>query len=124
MKIRYAVILSVVLLLLSACAQKINDPADVQAIKDLQQAWDKAWNPGNAEAVTSGFYTADAVRIDPNQPVLAGRDAIRASIQKYFDQYVEEDRTVAEDVRVSGDLAVVRGSFEGKSSPKAGGEST
>lgn len=33
MKIRYAVIIAVVLLLVSACAQKVNDPADVQAIK-------------------------------------------------------------------------------------------
>ncbi len=57
----------------------------------------------------------------PNEPAQTGRDAIRASLQKYFDQYAEESRNVAEDVRVSGDLAVVRGTFDGKSALKAGG---
>lgn len=52
-----------------------------------------------------------------------GQDAIRASLQKFFDQYTSEGRNVAEDVRVSGDLAVARGTYEGKSSLKAGGNS-
>ena len=40
-----------------------------------------------------------------------------------FDQYTSEGRNVAEDVRVSGDLAIARGTYEGKSSLKAGGYS-
>jgi uncharacterized protein (TIGR02246 family) len=123
MKIRYAVILSVVLLLLSACARKVNDPADVQAIKDLQPAFDKAWNAGNAEAVVSGIYTDDAIKMDPNQTAVVGKDAIRAYIQEYFDKFSDDGRNVAEDVRVSGDLAVAKGSYEGKSNLKAGGYS-
>ena len=123
MKTTYAVILCVLLLLVSACAQKLNDPADVQAIKDTQPAFDKAWNAGNVEGVTSGFYTADAIRMEPYQPALAGKDAIRASLQKYSDQFSQEGRNVAEDVRVSGDLAVARGTFEGKENLKAGGYS-
>ena len=123
MKIRYAVILSVVLLLVAACAQKVNDPADVQAIKDMQPAWDKAWNPGNAEAVTSGFYTADAMRMEPNKPAIVGKDAIRAAVQNTFDQYSSEGRTVAADVRVSGDLAVAWGTTEGRVILKADGHS-
>ncbi len=123
MKIRYAVILSVVLLLLSACAQKVNDPADVQAIKDTGLAWDKAYNAGNTEAIASAYYAADPVKLDPYQPAIAGKDAIRASLQKYFDQFSDEARSVVEDVRVSGDLAVARGTTEGKSSLKSGGYS-
>jgi len=124
MRPTYAVILCILLLLFSACAQKVNDPADVQAIKDTGSAWDKAWNAGNTEALASGFYTADAIAMDPNQPAIVGKDAMRASLQKYFDQYAEEGRTLVEDVRVSGDLAVSRGTAEGKSSLKAGGYST
>ncbi len=123
MKTSYAVILCVLLLLLSACAQKVNAPADVQAIKDMESAWDKAWNAGNADAAALGFYSTDAVRLEPNQPALVGRDAIRASLQKYLEQFTEEDRSVTEDVRVSGDLAVARGTFEGKANLKAGGYS-
>lgn len=123
MKATFAVILCALLSFVSACAQKVNDPADVQAIKDTQTAWDKAWNAGNAEAAASGLYTAGAMRMDPNQPSIVGKDAIRASLQKIFDQYTIEGRDVAEDVRVSGDLAVARGTYEGKSSLKAGGYS-
>jgi uncharacterized protein (TIGR02246 family) len=122
-KTTYVVILAVLLLLFSACAQKVNDPADVQAIKDTQPGYDKASNAGNAEAVASGFYTADATRMEPNEPALVGKDSIRTSLQKYFDQHTDDIRNIAEDVRVSGDLAVARGTFEGKSSLKAGGYS-
>jgi len=123
MKTTFAVILCLFVLLFSACAQKVNDPADVQAIKDTCPAFDKAWNAGNAQAVVTGSYTNDAMRMEPYQPALVGNDTIRASIQKYFDQFSEDGRSVAEDVRVSGDLAVARGTYEGKASPKAGGDS-
>jgi uncharacterized protein (TIGR02246 family) len=115
--------LVILALLAFGCAQKVNAPSDVQGIKDTQPLFDKAWNAGNAEQVVSDFYTADAMRLDPYQPALAGQDAIRASLQKFFDQYTSEGRNVAEDVRVSGDLAVARGIYEGKSSLKAGGNS-
>ena len=124
MKTTFAVTLCVLLLLFSACAPKVNDPADVQAIKDMQPAFDKAWNAGNAEAVASGIYTADAIKMEPNQPATSGRDAIRASAQKYFELFTDEGRNVAEDVRVSGDLAVARGTYSGKFTLKAGGDGT
>jgi uncharacterized protein (TIGR02246 family) len=123
MKTTYAVVLCLMLLLVSACAQKVNDPADVQAIKDTLPAWDKAYNAGNAEAIASSYYAADAVRMEPNQPAVVGKDAIRASLQKYFDQFNDEGQSVVGDVRVSGNLSVARGTVEGKSSLKAGGGS-
>jgi uncharacterized protein (TIGR02246 family) len=120
MKTTYVLILSVLLLLVSACAQKVNDPADVQAIKDISAAWDKAWTAGNAETLAS-FYTADAIVMDPNKPASVGKDAFRASCEKYFDQFSDENSGVVEDVRVSGDLAVAWGTQETKTTPKAGG---
>ena len=82
MKAVSSVLLVLALVPLSACAPKVNDPADVQAIKAASLTWDKAWNSANAEAVVSGFYTADAARMDPNQPALVGQQAIRAASQK------------------------------------------
>jgi uncharacterized protein (TIGR02246 family) len=123
MKTIYAAILCVLLVLIAACAQKVNDPADVQAIKDTLPLREKAWNSGNAEGFASGFYAVDAIKMNPNQPALVGKEAISASLQKFFDQYTSEDRNVAEEVRVSGDLAVARGRWEEKSSLKAGGYS-
>jgi len=115
--------LMILVLLAFGCAQKVNAPADIQAIKDTQPAFDKAWNAGNADQVVSGLYTADAIRMEPFQPVLVGRDAIRGSLQKFFEAYASEGRNVAEDVRVSGDLAVARGTYEGKTTLRAGGYS-
>jgi uncharacterized protein (TIGR02246 family) len=122
MKTIYAVIISALLLLFSACAQRVNDPADVQAIKDANTAWDKAWSAGDAEALAS-LYTTDAIAMAPNQPAEVGRDAMRASSRKYFGQFSDENRSVVDDVRVSGDLAVARGTQETKTRVKAGGAS-
>lgn len=123
MKTLPSVLLVSALVLLSACAPKVNDPADIQAIKDTQPAFDKAWNAGNAEAVMA-IYAAEAIRMEPNLPAHVGQQANRASFQKYFDQYVSEGNYIAEDVRVSGDLAVARGTFAGKETLKAGGSSS
>ena len=123
MKTVLSVVLALALVPLAACAPKVNDPADVQAIKEASLAWDKAWESGNAEVLVSRFYTPDAVTMAPNQPASVGQQAIRAASQKYLDRYTDETRGILEDVRVSGDLAVARGTSEGKSTPKAGGAS-
>jgi ketosteroid isomerase-like protein len=124
MKTIYGAILVSLALLAFACGPKVNAPADVQAIKGMDASFDKPYNAGNAEALVSANYTNDALRMEPNQKALAGKDAIRASFQKYFDQYAAESRSVTKDVRVSGDLAVVRGTYEGKSNLKVGGFSS
>ncbi len=120
MKTVYAVILST--LLFSACAQRVNNPADMQAIKDANAAWDKAWNAGDAEALAS-LYTADAIAMAPNQPAGVGRDAMRDANRKYFDQFSDENRSVVDGVRISGDLAVARGTQETRTTVKASGHS-
>lgn len=122
MKTTYAVIVSVLFMLLSACAHEGNNPADVQAIKAINAAWDKAWNAGDAEALAS-LYTADAIAMGPNVPALVGKEAIRASSKKYFEQFREENRSLTEDVRICGNLAVARGTQETRTSLKTGGDS-
>ena len=123
MKTVHAVVLISVALLVFGCTQKVNDPADVQAIKDMVARFDKAVNAGDAEAVAADHDAAGAMRMEPNQPALVNKEAIRSSFQKFFDQYTGDVRNIAEDIRVSGDLAVARGTYEEKSSLKAGGYS-
>jgi len=46
---------------------------------------------------------------------------MRLSCKKDFEQFKEENRTRMEDVRVSGNLAVARGTQEASTAPKKGG---
>jgi uncharacterized protein (TIGR02246 family) len=114
-------LMALVVAVAAACAPKVNDPADVQAVKDTAPAYDKFANAGDAAGLASNFYAADAVRMDPNQPASAGTEAIRASLEKSYAQSSEQIRNVIDDVRVAGSFAVAKGTFEGTSTPKAGG---
>jgi proline iminopeptidase len=121
MKTNLAVIVWVLFMVSSAFAQRVNNPADVQAIQDASAAWDKAWSAGDCETLAL-LYTADAIAMGPNAPAQVGRDAIRASCRKYFSQFREVNRSRVEDVRISGYLAVARGTQVSTTSPKAGGK--
>jgi ketosteroid isomerase-like protein len=114
-------LMALVVAVAAACAPKVNDPADVQAVKDTAPAYDKFANASDAAGLASNFYAADAVRMDPNQPASAGTEAIRASLEKSYAQSSEQIRNVIDDVRVAGSFAVAKGTFEGTSTPKAGG---
>ncbi|MCU0250551.1 MAG: DUF4440 domain-containing protein [Vicinamibacterales bacterium] len=105
----------------AACAPKVNDAADVQAIKDTGPAYDKFANASDAAGLASEFYSPDGIRMDPNQPASAGTAAIRATLEKSYAQSTENVRNVIDDVRVAGAFAMAKGTFEGTSTPKAGG---
>jgi len=121
MKTTYAVILCVLLLLVCACAQKVNDPADVQAIKKSMGDFEKALNAGDAGAIAA-LMTDKTVWADANVPVQVGAEAIRSQWQPFFGQYSFEFSGPVEDVRVTGEVAVARGPWTMKATPKAQGE--
>ena len=110
----------ILLLMVVGCARKENDPADVRAIKRSSADWDDAWNAGDIDALLA-LYTNDAVVMGPNEPAVTGREAMRARFRSYFDIYDDKTKSSLEDVRVSGDLAVVRGGYTDVSSPRTGG---
>ena len=114
-------LLALTVAFVSACAPKVNDPADVQAIKDTGPAYDNFANAGNAASLASEFYAPDGIRMDPNQPASAGTAAIRATLEKSYAQSTENVRNVIDDVRVAGGFAVAKGTFDGTATPKAGG---
>lgn len=123
MKTTYAVILCVLLLLVSAFAPKVNDPADVQAIRNLLVSLNKAYAAGDADAVVSTYYADNAIRMLSNLPALKGKDAIRARWRSSFDLYTMVWEDTVEDARVTGNWAVVRGSGTGTYTYKATGMS-
>ena len=113
-------VLVVIVALVAGCAPKADAPKDVAAIKAMAAAYGQAATAGDVTAV-SDQYTDDAVRLEPNAPMLVGKEAIRAGWQKWLDQYLHEEVDVAEDVRVVGDLAFARGTYTAKATPKVSG---
>ena len=120
MRTTYAVILCVLLLLVSGCAQKVNDPADVQAIKKTVDDYAKAFNAGDADQAVA-LMTDKAIYADINVPVAVGKEAIRSLHQAFLSQFKADFSMTAEDVRVAGDLAVARGIWTVELTPKAQG---
>jgi ketosteroid isomerase-like protein len=120
MKTTYAVILSVLLLLASSCAQKVNDPADVQAVKKSMEDYVKAVNAGDANAAVA-LMSDKAIYADNHFPVATGKEAIRSLHTAWNSQFTSEFSAPVEYVGVVGDNAVLRGSWTIKLTPKAAG---
>ncbi len=99
----------------------VNVKADIQANKNLNDAWDEAYNAVDMDRLLS-LYTDDAVRIPPNEPPLIGKEAIQGNFQQSFDMFTEETDSVIADIKISGDFAFVRGTWKDIQTPKAGGE--
>lgn len=122
MKAVYTVILCVLLLFASACAQKVNDQADVKAVNDLLAAFPKAAIANDAAFFASTYYKEDSVRFPPNSLPARGKDAIVKGWQETWDNYTITDFTLpVDEVLTSGDLAVARGTAQESGTPKAGG---
>jgi len=99
----------------------VDAEADVEAIKKITDDFNAAINAGNIDKLVS-LYTDDAVRIPPNKPALVGKEAIRSLFQEQLDQFTVQNEGVIVDLKVSGDLAFVRGSWTSINTPKTGGE--
>jgi ketosteroid isomerase-like protein len=97
--------------------------ADIEAIKTSLNEWATLYNAGDFDRIMSIYYAENAVKIPPNQPILEGKEAILLGYQNDREQNDEHcDSSVAEDVRVFGDLAVARGVDIATSTPKDGSE--
>jgi uncharacterized protein (TIGR02246 family) len=120
MKATSMVTICALLLLFCACAQKVNDPADVQAIKTSMDDFAKAFNAGDVDGVAA-LMTDETVYADANMPVAVGKGAIRSQLQPFFSQTKIDVSVPVQEVRVAGDLAIGRGTWAAKVTPKAQG---
>ena len=121
MKTAYALILSLLVLLASACSQKVNDPADIAAIKNLSPQFDKAEMAKDAAWFTSAYYLDNATVMPQHEALITGKEAIGKEIEGTFAALGDINMTSsADEVLVSGDLAVSRGKFKFSAAPAAG----
>ncbi len=120
MKTAYVVVLCAMFLLVSACAQKVNDPADVRAVKDLLAGYPKASMAKDAGFFETAYYQEDAIRLQPNGVPVKGKEEIIKWTKNNFANYTQTDFLLpVDEVVSSGDLAVARGTSTGTSTPTA-----
>ena len=120
MKTIASVVLVSAALLLTACAPKVNDPADVQALKQTMEAYTKGILAKDAPASVA-MMTDKTAYFEPHMPAMTGKDAEAKYHQMLFDQFDVEMTTVVAGVQVEGNLAIMHGTHTNKLTSKAEG---
>jgi uncharacterized protein (TIGR02246 family) len=120
MKTVLSLVLVLALVLLSACAPKVNDPADIQAVKQTVETFAKAMNAGDAEGLVS-MMTDKTIYADNHFPVAVGKAAVQPMYTAQFSMFKTEFQIAVDEVRVPGDIAVARGTWAVKLTPKTEG---
>jgi len=118
MKAVTSVLLVLALVPLSACAPKVNDPADVRAVKQTMEAYTKGIAAKDAPASVA-MMTDKTAYFEPHMPAMTGKDAVAKFHQLLFDQFDVEMTTVVAGVQIEGNLATMHGTFTNKLTPKA-----
>jgi uncharacterized protein (TIGR02246 family) len=95
---------------------------DIQAIRKITEEWESAINAGDTDTLMS-FYSDYAVQFPPNEPAVVGKEAIRASYQKHFEEQIRQEKHAVADIKVSGDLAITSTGWSLSAAPEAGGSS-
>ena len=112
--------------LLAACRQaappEVQDvAADVAAIAQVNERILAALNSGDwarLNELTDERYVAI---IGGN--TIQGKEQLEAANRRFLERWQDEERWLPEETLVDGDLAVQRGSFTMRLTPKSGGES-
>lgn len=100
----------------------LNVEADVAAIKALIADWVRLHNAEDFDNLMSVFYTENPVVMEPNVPAHRGKEEILFMYRKDAQLNIQHVETsVAEEVRVSGNLAVAWGNDKGTTTPRSGG---
>lgn len=103
---------------------EVNVESDVAAIKVLLDEFVQLYNAEDFDRLVSVFYAENPILMTPNVPVRRGKEAILRSYQEGSRSNIEHvDSSVAEDVRISGELAVAWGIDTGTTTPRSGGKS-
>jgi len=96
--------------------------ADLEAISEVREQEIAAVNAGNVEGFLT-VLTEDVIGMPPNEPAIIGKDATRAWMQNFLDQFAVQGAYTSSDIVVAGDWAFEHFSGNWTLTPKAGGES-
>jgi len=94
------------------------DPATVRA---QVSEFVTAWNDSDLNKVNSSIAD-DAVLIQPDGPILTGREAILASISENYDGSLLKQSATVDEVTAVGDMAYARGTWKLDPTAEAGSD--
>ncbi len=106
--------------LIMGCSSGTSE-ADLQSIRDFVAQLDAAINAGDLDALMA-LYSDSVIQMPPNEPLIQGKDALRARTGDWFAIYNAESWSTVEYARVMGDRAFVRLSYVESATPKVEGE--
>ena len=86
--------------------------ADTKAISDSEAAWAADWKAQDLEKIL-GYYTDDAIVMEPGMPAMKGKDAIRTGWKQSLNDknFALTFTTANVEVSKGGDLACSYGTF-------------
>ncbi len=117
---------------LSACTPATEQPeavaeevvtteADVAAIETLRADFVTAYNAEDVDKLLN-LFTADAVRMPPDEPALSGTEELRGYFSSRFELADIEVSIATDETEIAGDWAFARGNFGVAVTSAAGGE--
>ena len=95
---------------------------DKDSIRAILTEYDQVCAVGDAAAY-SAFFTDDAVFMPPNAPTIEGRPAIEDWANDTFEGVNIQLVSKEAEIEITGDWAIVRGTYSITYTPEAGGES-
>jgi ketosteroid isomerase-like protein len=107
--------------LLAACSPPPEVAADIAAIAQVNERMLGALNSGDWARLNELTDESYVAIIGGN--AIQGKAQLEAANQRFLEQWQDEERWLPEETLVDGDLAVQRGSFTMRLTPKSGGES-
>ena len=94
---------------------------DIEAIKQLAETWRSGWLAADADLLLS-LYAAEPVLMPQDQPVVAGKGAIRPLYEAVLKEFDFRSEGSVKEVVVSGDMGYFWSAYTLTATPKAGGE--
>jgi uncharacterized protein (TIGR02246 family) len=99
------------------------EETDIVAIHGLFERYDSTVTAGQAEEWMS-LFSDDIIWMNPDQPALVGKDAVRVSVEPLFADLDNEHISTVDEISVAGNWAFVRTTYTWRFTPKAGGETS
>ena len=95
---------------------------DRAAIDSVRNQYAATWKSGDAEQLAN-LYAPYALVLYPNQPALAGHEAIVGYFKSFFEEF-EQDlfELTSEEIQVFGSWAFDRGAVRWRGIPRSGGD--